>query len=87
MLSPAADDAQRRKASATRQVWNKPKRLWRYEQEYPEAMKCLATDVDEVLTALRFPESASEVHPNDEFIGVLIWRGPSAVQSRAPVHE
>jgi putative transposase len=28
-----------------------------YEQEYPEAMKCLATDLDEVLTALRFPES------------------------------
>jgi putative transposase len=28
-----------------------------YEQEYPEAMKCLATDLEEVLTALRFPES------------------------------
>jgi putative transposase len=28
-----------------------------YEQDYPEAMKCLATDLEEVLTALRFPES------------------------------
>ena len=28
-----------------------------YEQEYPEAMKCLATDLEEVLTALRFPET------------------------------
>jgi RNA polymerase sigma factor (TIGR02999 family) len=28
-----------------------------YEQEYPEAMKCLATDLEEVLTALRFPEN------------------------------
>ena len=28
-----------------------------YEQEYPEAMKCLATDLEEVLTTLRFPES------------------------------
>jgi transposase-like protein len=27
-----------------------------YEQEYPEAMKCLRTDLDECLTALRFPE-------------------------------
>jgi transposase-like protein len=25
--------------------------------EYPEAMKCLATDLEEVLTTLRFPES------------------------------
>ena len=28
-----------------------------YEQEYPEAMKCLRTDLDECLTALRFPEA------------------------------
>jgi transposase-like protein len=28
-----------------------------YEQEYPEAMKCLAIDLEEVLTALRFPET------------------------------
>jgi len=28
-----------------------------YEQEYPEAMKCLATDLEEVFTTLRFPES------------------------------
>lgn len=28
-----------------------------YDKEYPEAMKCLATDLGEVLTALRFPES------------------------------
>ena len=28
-----------------------------HEKEYPEAMKCLATDLEEVLTALRFPES------------------------------
>ena len=28
-----------------------------YEQEYPEAMKCLATDLEEVLSTLRFPES------------------------------
>ncbi len=28
-----------------------------YEKEYPEAMKCLATDLEEVLTALRFSES------------------------------
>jgi transposase-like protein len=28
-----------------------------YEQEYPEAMKCLGTDLEEVLTALGFPES------------------------------
>jgi putative transposase len=28
-----------------------------YETEYPEAMKCLATDLNEVLTALRFPET------------------------------
>jgi len=28
-----------------------------YEQEYPEAMKCLAIDLEEVLTTLRFPES------------------------------
>jgi transposase-like protein len=28
-----------------------------YEQEYPEAMKCLATGLEEVLTALHFPES------------------------------
>jgi len=28
-----------------------------YEKDYPEAMKCLATDLEEVLTALRFPES------------------------------
>jgi putative transposase len=27
-----------------------------YEQEYPEAMKCLRTDLEECLTALRFPE-------------------------------
>ena len=27
-----------------------------YEQDYPEAMKCLATDLEECLTALRFPE-------------------------------
>ena len=30
--------------------------LARYEAEYPEAMKCLRTDLEEVLTALRFPE-------------------------------
>jgi len=28
-----------------------------YEQEYPEAMKCLATDLEEVLTTLRFPDT------------------------------
>ena len=28
-----------------------------YEQEYPEAMKCLRTDLDECLTALRLPEA------------------------------
>ena len=28
-----------------------------YEQEYREAMKCLRTDLEAVLTALRFPES------------------------------
>jgi putative transposase len=28
-----------------------------YEQEYPEAMKCLATNLEEVLTALRFPDT------------------------------
>jgi len=28
-----------------------------YEQEYPEAMKCLATDPEEALTVLRFPET------------------------------
>ena len=28
-----------------------------YREEFPEAMKCLATDLDEVLTALRFPEA------------------------------
>jgi len=28
-----------------------------YEQEYPEAMKCLRTDLEECLTALRFPEA------------------------------
>jgi len=28
-----------------------------YEQDYPEAMKCLATDLEECLTALRFPEA------------------------------
>ena len=28
-----------------------------YEQEYPEAMKCLATNLGEVLTALRFPDA------------------------------
>lgn len=27
-----------------------------YQQDYPEAMKCLATDLEECLTALRFPE-------------------------------
>jgi putative transposase len=27
-----------------------------YEQEYPEAMKCLRTDLEECLTILRFPE-------------------------------
>jgi len=27
-----------------------------YEKDYPEAMKCLATDLEECLTALRFPE-------------------------------
>ena len=26
-------------------------------EQFPEAMKCLATDLEEVLTALRFPES------------------------------
>jgi transposase-like protein len=34
-----------------------------------------------------FSGKPSEAHPNDEFIGALIWRRPSAVQSRAPVHE
>ncbi len=28
-----------------------------YREQFPEAMKCLATDLEEVLTALRFPES------------------------------
>ena len=28
-----------------------------YQEDYPEAMKCLATDLEECLTALRFPES------------------------------
>ena len=28
-----------------------------YKKEYPEAMKCLGTDLEEVLTALRFPET------------------------------
>jgi putative transposase len=28
-----------------------------YEREYPEAMKCLGTDLEECLTALRFPET------------------------------
>ena len=28
-----------------------------YEQEYPETMKCLATDLEKVLTTLCFPES------------------------------
>jgi putative transposase len=28
-----------------------------YEADHPEAMKCLRTDLEEVLTALRFPES------------------------------
>ncbi len=28
-----------------------------YEQEYPEAMKCLRTNLEEALTALRFPET------------------------------
>jgi putative transposase len=27
-----------------------------YQEDYPEAMKCLATDLEECLTALRFPE-------------------------------
>ena len=27
-----------------------------YEEDYPEAMRCLGTDLEEVLTALRFPE-------------------------------
>ena len=27
-----------------------------YEQDYPEAMKCLGTDLEECLTVLRFPE-------------------------------
>src|SRR5512136_858090 len=27
-----------------------------YEQDYPEAMTCLGTDLEECLTALRFPE-------------------------------
>jgi transposase-like protein len=27
-----------------------------YQEEYPEAMKCLATNLEECLTALRFPE-------------------------------
>src|SRR5260370_279120 len=58
-----------------------------YEQEYPEAMKCLATDLEEVLTALRFPESHRKRISNDEFIGAVIWRRPSPVQSRSTVHE
>jgi transposase-like protein len=28
-----------------------------YREQFPEGMKCLATDLEEVLTALRFPES------------------------------
>jgi transposase-like protein len=28
-----------------------------YEEDYPEAMRCLGTELEEVLTALRFPES------------------------------
>jgi transposase-like protein len=28
-----------------------------YQEDYPEAMKCLASDLEECLTALRFPES------------------------------
>ncbi len=28
-----------------------------YREQFPEAMKCLATDLEEVLTALRFPEN------------------------------
>jgi transposase-like protein len=28
-----------------------------YQEDYPEAMKCLASDLEEVLTALRFPEA------------------------------
>ena len=28
-----------------------------YREQFPEAMKCLATDLEEVMTALRFPES------------------------------
>jgi transposase-like protein len=28
-----------------------------YREQFPEAMKCLANDVEEVLTALRYPES------------------------------
>ena len=28
-----------------------------YQEDYPEAMKCLASDLEESLTALRFPES------------------------------
>ena len=28
-----------------------------YEKDYPEAMRCLGTDLEEVLTALRFPET------------------------------
>lgn len=31
-----------------------------YREQFPEAMKCLATDLDEVLTALRFPDSHRE---------------------------
>ena len=31
-----------------------------YEQEYPEAMRCLRTDLEECLTALRFPEPHRE---------------------------
>jgi putative transposase len=28
-----------------------------YRDQFPEAIKCLATDLEEVLTALQFPES------------------------------
>ena len=34
-----------------------------------------------------FSGKPSQTHPNDEFIGAVIWRGPSPVQSRPPVHE